>query len=64
MDEQEKLKLFQRAITEYKDITPCTGKTWDECFIEYKLPSLGQVLCFYFNTADHSTRMITSKNLR
>jgi len=59
MSEKEKFELFQAARKKHKDITPCSGKTWDECFIEYD-----GVLHLFFNTPDHNTHVINSKNLR
>jgi hypothetical protein len=64
MKTEEKFQLFQAALKKYKDITPCTGKTWDECYIEYD-----GVLHLYFNTTlpgktEKTTTVISSTNLR
>jgi len=55
--EQLKKDLIRQARRQYKRIYPCgCKKSLFECFTAY-----GNELSFWFNTADHSTRLIACK---
>jgi len=55
----EKLKreMIRRARRRYKNIYPCGHKKdFTECFTTY-----GNEISFWFNTEDHSTKLIVCK---
>jgi len=55
--EQLKRSMIRQARRKYKDIYPCgTKRSFSECFTSY-----GDELSFWFNTSDHSTRLIVCK---
>ena len=47
-------KLLKSAKETFHDITPCSSKSsFEECFSVF-----GRKCFFWFNTADHSTRVL------
>ena len=53
---QKKLSLMNQAWSLHEEISPCSGKdSLHECFTV-----LGNRLCFWFNTPDHSTHILTA----
>lgn len=50
-----KQAMINRAREQHGHITPCSGKTWEECF---QLHGHG-VLMFYFNDITGNTHVVT-----
>ncbi|KMQ51790.1 hypothetical protein CHISP_1286 [Chitinispirillum alkaliphilum] len=53
-----KEKMIRRAVKRYKHIYPCGEKNQlSQCFT-----TMGNTILFWFNTKDHTTKLITSKD--